>query len=349
MGQFKNRSNLSVAVAILCFAGVVRQAEAVTFYMTTNSAARIGGLTDVRQSDVVAYTTGDPSVVAFDGTNWTDSASIYFRGRDHFRNSSGVITGTVDENLFAFNIFDDGRILLTVNGTARLGSGDPTKYMRDGGSKFDSRDLVLYDPATDTATLYLDGALAFRMSNGLPGASATIDSASLLPNGHLLISTRGGERIGSNLLEIRPGDVIEYDPVSDIATLYFDQNLFRKSDGTFGAAEDIDGVSYYGDNLLLLTTNTAARLGLSVFNFSDQDVVIYDLLTDTATLFFDGDNFRRSNGLPGADEDLKGIHLFLALAPPPSTDVSVAMPEPASAALLLIAGALSLKRRRQQA
>ena len=338
------RHSAIVAFATALIVLAAGQASAITIYMSMNSLARLGGLTNIERGDVVAYTSADPSVVAYDiGTGtWSDSASIFFRGKDHFRKPDGTLGA--DENVFALHIFDDDSLLLTSSTSGRLGTGDPTKHLRDGGSKFDTRDLVRYDPDTDTPTLFLDGSLVFRTGAGVLGADAVIDATSLLPNGNLLISTRGNEVVGSNLLEVRAGDVFEYDIANDTASLYFDQDLFRTSAGVLGANADVDAAGYYDDDELVLSTNATARLGSPMLTFRDQDAVLYDMTADTATLFFHGDNFRRTSGLPGADEDLKAIHYTVL-----GTQQDPAIPEPLTMSLSLFSLAglyLTLHRRR---
>ena len=73
----------------------------------------------------------DGDVVEWDGT----TASIFF---------SETLFGT-DVNVDAFDVLDDGRVVLSTALTASL----------PGAPNFDNGDLVLYDPALGTATIWL--------------------------------------------------------------------------------------------------------------------------------------------------------------------------------------------------
>lgn len=139
-----------------------------------------------------------------------------------------------------------------------------------GGLTFDEYDLAKYDPATDTALQYFDGA-------SLLNKQENINAVSILPNGHLILSFDKDVTIGG--LDVTKGDLADYDPLSDVATLLFDGNLFSKK-------EDIDAVHVYENGLILMSTKGDATLG--GLNFSPDDLALYDPVADNATLFFDG-------------------------------------------------------------
>ena len=104
---------------------------------------------------------------------------------------------------------DNGHLLLSNEYTAAL-----------GGVSFGPNDLVDYDPATDTATLYFDGdAVSF---------TGWIDAVHLLDNGHLVLSTDSAATLGG--LSFGDDDLVDYDPVGDSAALYFDGSLFTDSE-----------------------------------------------------------------------------------------------------------------------
>jgi hypothetical protein len=242
-------------------------------YLSTRAPNTIAG---------VAFEEGD--VVAYNMT--TSTASLLFRGDGRFRDSSGnpMANGGGTENIDALAVLSPTTILLSTNADARLGR--PTQ---PGGTlHFYSEDVVLYDIASDTATLYFDGTARFRTSGWNLGASPNLDAFEVLPNGHYLISTAADGRLGTNHLAFHSGDVVEYDPLNDTASLYFSQGLFRAADGDFGNPRDVDGVAInpITGNLLLSTDADVARLGNPMLSFSDGDIVDYDRANDTATLFF---------------------------------------------------------------
>ncbi len=209
--------------------------------LSTVTAETLGGLT---------FNEGD--VVAYDET--TDTATLYFDG-NNFQNN---------ENVDAVDVLDNGLIALSTTGSARL-----------GGLNFRDGDIVLYDPGSDTATLLFSEDNFSR--------SEDVDAVHILPNGHILLSTTSSARLGG--LNFRDGDVVEYDPVNDSATLFF-------SEDNFAGNEDVDGFHLLDNgNLLITTTGTATLGGLT---FTDGSVAEYDPATDVATLFFDENRF--SNG-----------------------------------------------------
>ena len=59
------------------------------------------------------------------------------------------------------------------------------------------------------------------------------------------LSTFAAERIGSNWLRVKDGDLILYDAVRDTAAHYFQEQTFRTRNGAPGGAADIDAVSFW--------------------------------------------------------------------------------------------------------
>lgn len=153
-----------------------------------------------------------------------------------------------------------------------------------GGLAFDEGDLISYDAGSDTSTLLLDGSL-FSLSEN-------IDAVHLLANGHILLSTQNGATLGG--LTFGDGDIVDYDPLADLATIFFSETLFS-------GAEDINGLSLLANGHIVLTTTTAATLG--GLAFAEDDLAEYDPVNDLATLFFDGSNF-------SLGENIDGVHVL---------------------------------------
>jgi hypothetical protein len=162
-------------------------------------------------------------------------------------------------------------------------STDNTEIL--GGLTFGKGDLVEYDTQTDTATLYLDGALF--------GSVADIDAVHVLDTGNIVLSTVSGATLGG--LAFGKGDLVEYDPTTDTATLLFDENLFSSSQPNIDAAYLLDT-----GNIILSTTGNATLGGLG---FGKDDLIEYNPTTDTASLFFDGSLF-------SGNEDIDAVHLL---------------------------------------
>ena len=141
-----------------------------------------------------------------------------------------------------------------------------------GGITFGKDDLVEYNPSTDTSTLYFNG-------DSFSG-TADIDAIHVLGNGNIILSTVGNATLGG--LSFTIGDLAEYNPTTDIATLYFDQDLFSQ-------AENIDAVHVLDNGNIVLSTVGSATLG--GLSFAPDDLAEYNPTTDTATMFFDGSLF----------------------------------------------------------
>ncbi|NIP23226.1 MAG: PEP-CTERM sorting domain-containing protein [Phycisphaerae bacterium] len=158
-----------------------------------------------------------------------------------------------------------------VSATTIILSTDNTETL--GGLTFDQDDLAEYNPTTGTATLYFDGILF--------SGPADIDAAHVLDTGNIVLSTVAGETLGG--LTFGKGDLVEYDPTTDTATLFLDENLFSSSQPNIDAAYILDN-----GNIILSTTGNATIGGLG---FGKDDLIEYNPTTDVATLFFDGNLF----------------------------------------------------------
>jgi hypothetical protein len=164
-----------------------------------------------------------------------------------------------------------------------------------GLGPFGDGDLVLYDPISNTAQMFLD-------EDDIPGTTdlGDINALHLLPNGWIVVSTQTpGSTI--NGLSFGPEDLVLYDPVLGIATLIFDGSTI------FTGAADIDAVHVLYNNsydpqdwqIVLSTADTATIGGTT---FQDNDIVRYTI-DGGAVVVVDGagaDLFGDSSGDIGA-------------------------------------------------
>ena len=121
------------------------------------------------------------------------------------------------ENIDAAYILENGNIILSTADSATL-----------GGLTFDGGDFAEYNPTTDTATLYFDGSLFSSTEN--------VDAVHILSNGNIVLSTVGDATLGG--ISFGAADLAEYNPTTDVATLYFDGSLFTGA----GASPNLDSV-----------------------------------------------------------------------------------------------------------
>jgi hypothetical protein len=241
----------------------------------------------------------DGDLVEYDPN--TNTASLFF--------SEGLFSN--DEDIDAVDVLPNRHIILSTTGTATL-----------GGLTFRDGSLVEYDPGTNTATLFLSEGLFAH------GHINDIDAADILPNGHIVLSTTRTTVLGG--LRFRDGDLVDYNPVTDMATLFFSEGLFSHN-------ADIDAVDVLEDGSIILSTTGSAQLG--GLRFHKDDLVRYYPLDYTdnpnlagrATLYFTGGYF--ANG----GENIDAVDIVDPLTP---------TPEPATL-LLLGSGSLALLRRRR--
>ncbi|GAX59225.1 hypothetical protein SCALIN_C01_0156 [Candidatus Scalindua japonica] len=205
--------------------------------ISTDSDAGLGGL---------SFT--DIDLVRYDEVN--DTASLFFNG------SLTTLIADID----AVHVLANGHIVLSTNGPAIL-----------GGLSFDDGDLIDYNPVADTARLIFDGSMLFD------DPSEQISSVHVLDNEHFVLSTVNNAILGG--LSFGKGDLVEYDPLTDTASLFFDASLTTLT-------EVIDAVHVLDNGHIVLSTKNSAILG--GLNFDDGDLVDYDPGADTATLIFDG-------------------------------------------------------------
>ncbi len=235
-----------------CFEGAGSSSSGTQIYLSTLGSATLGGQS-FSDEDVVDYDSG------------SGTASILFDG--------GTIFSS-DEDVDAVHVRSDGKILLSTIDSATIGS-----------LSFNDEDVVEYDPGTGTATMFFDGSTVFSSDEDL-------DAFFLKSDGKMLISTTGSATIGS--LNFNNEDVVEYDPGTGTATMYFDGSTIFSSD------EDVNAVALLDNgNIVVSTTSSASIGGLS---FGDDDLIEYNAGTGTATMIFDG-----GASFSNTDEDIDAV------------------------------------------
>ncbi len=221
--------------------------------LVANTAALAGGR--LGAADVVRY-----DVVA-------DTSQRIFIGNNFF---------AANEDVDAVHVASDGIIYLSTDSAAVIGS-----------LAFQREDVVAFNPATGTATMFFDGSTVLS-------AVRNVDAFYLLDDGRMVLSVTGGDdTLGG--LTFSVSDLVRYDPVARTAELLFD------GDALFTKSEDVDGVHVLGNGDLLLSTTSSATLG--GLAFGPDDIVQFNAAAGTATLVFDGSALFASAG-----EDVNAVH-----------------------------------------
>ena len=138
----------------------------------------------------------------------------------------------------------------------------------------------------DVARHTLFGTSLFFAESNFSSSTADVDALHVRSNGNVILSTDGTATLGG--LTFRDGDLVEYNPGSNTATLFFSEDLFS-------SAEDIDAVHVLNNGNLILSTEGSATLGGLTFN--DGDLANYNPISGIATLFFSETNFSISEDI----------------------------------------------------
>ncbi len=173
-----------------------------------------------------------------------------------------------------------------------------------GGLTFNDGDIVLYDPVTEIATMFL--AESSIPDIGPPTDLGNIDAMHLLPNGKILLSTATDGSVIAGVT-FNAEDIVMYDPILQTAVLIFDGSTIFTADTV-----DIDAIhirynsSYtVTDWDILLSTAASATFSAGI-SFQDNDIVSYDMGSGTGTLLVDGASADMFNGATG---NLNGVQV----------------------------------------
>ncbi|MGI9232620.1 MAG: DNRLRE domain-containing protein, partial [Woeseiaceae bacterium] len=219
--------------------------------LSTDSSALLGGL---------SFT--DKDLAEYDRVS--DTATLFFEGAP-----LGLA-----QDIDALHVLANGRIVLSAINTINL-----------GGITAENEDLIDYDPVADTATMLFDGSALFT------SGSTDISAVHVMDNGHLLLANEYAATLGG--LSFQPEDLIEYNPDANTATMLLDGS-------TVGLSGWIDAVHRLDNGNLVLSTNDTDTLG--GLTFDKDDLIEYDLISDSATLYMDG-------GMFAGDENIRSVHI----------------------------------------
>ena len=195
----------------------------------------------------------------------------------------------------------------SVNGDVLL-AFDSTLTLPGGGGIAEPRDLVAFTNSTQSYAIQLAGA-----DLNLP-TNAAIDAVSVTPSGTILIS-----------LDI---SVDAFDDDDIIAVNGTNLSVFLDPAAVgIDPALDLDGIDYDGsvDSILYLSFDGSGTVdGVA---FDDEDVLLYDITTQTWSLAYDGS--AAAAHWPDA-ADLTAINVVLA--PPPTATPTSTSPAPTGTA-----------------
>jgi len=111
-----------------------------------------------------------------------------------------------DEDIDAMFLQSNGNLVLSTSSSAYL-----------GGLGFRDGDLVEYNPTTKVSSLFFNEDL-------FSSSCEDIDALHVLSSGNLILSTKGSATLGG--LTFEDGDLVEYNPYTQLASIYFNEDLF---------------------------------------------------------------------------------------------------------------------------
>lgn len=174
------------------------------------------------------------------------------------------------------------------------------------GEQFLSGDLFSVDETPGSAALFLSDTIFVEPAN--------VDAAAHQADGSVILSTALPSQIGA--VPFEDGDLVSYDPDTGLATLWLDDDV------AFSTDIDIDAFHLLDDGHLLFSVRNDATLfpGLPEEAFyMDGDVIEYDPIAETTSLFLSESIFN-GDGIPEfADPDVDGVsmlpngHLLLSI------------------------------------
>jgi len=235
----------------------------------------------VSASSTILIGTADIAAPAVEGEFVTNTATVAI--------ASGNFD-TVPANNTSTNISQVNGPLAT--GVERFVLSVSAENTSIGGlGPFGDGDLVIYDPLTDSAQMFLD-------EDDIPGVTSLgdINALHMLPNGWVVLSTATpGSSI--NGVSFGPEDLVLYDPIVGTATLIFDGSTI------FTGPADIDGVHVLYNNSYdpqdwQIVLSTAGDATIGVTTFQDNDIVRYTL-NGGAVAVIDGGDDDLFNGATG--------------------------------------------------
>lgn len=220
-------------------------------------------------------------------------------GTYNFDNVPGNNTFGTTDNITAEPAAVTDRFLLSVSAAA---AANTTSLGSGGGllSDFSDDDIVLYDPQTDSAELFIDSATTPSYSVSDPNA------IHLLPNGQVVLSSNeDGNSIGTNNQAFDKDDIVLYDKLLNTATLLFDGSALITDDGGDSIDLNIDSVYVLNDGKIIFSTAGPASDGGAV-SWSDSDLVLYDPVGGTFSIYLDAED---DNVFDAVDAQVDALYL----------------------------------------
>ncbi|MEM8783863.1 MAG: hypothetical protein AAGE65_13545 [Planctomycetota bacterium] len=218
------------------------------------------------------------------------TASPASLGSVNFENDSLVgYDPATDVAVELFNLDDSFGIERNLDAAYELPNGNLVVSTQAGDTigslAFTESDLIELDRTNGTVAMFLDASAIGLVGNN--NTVANIDAVHVLASGEVLFSV--GSLSGATLLgtSYDNADVVAYDPATNTASLFLDGSVIVGDDPDLHAFAVIDA-----QHVLLAAFNSGGTdaMTLGGLTFSRDDLVLYNPMNDTATLFLEGLN-----------------------------------------------------------
>lgn len=242
--------------------------------------------------------------------------TVRVRGRDEFGNWGPAASTSFSKQ--SQSLAQTAYVSTPVNGTLRNSNGSNLAF-----TNADILKLVTQSNGTFQYTLAFDGS-----DVGLATASEDVDAFTFLPDGSLVLSTRGAYSVqtrysggvGSGAILTGGGEnLLRFTPTSLGANTAGSWSVYlRGSDaGLSGAAENIDAVAVLPDGRIIVsTTGNVAVPGVSG---QHHDLLAYSPLQKTWAMYVDTSDVAASS----ADDDIDGLFIEQTAAALPTIHMSL--------------------------
>jgi PKD repeat protein len=148
-----------------------------------------------------------------------------------------------------------------------------------GGLSFTDEDIVAYDVATDTWSMFFDGS-----DVGMTSGTQDIDALAILPDGDLLLSTKDLTTL-PGMGSVDENDIVRFSGTTGENTAgTFSSYLVGADVGLAG--EDVDAITFAPDGRLVVSTS--GSFSVPGVSGSDEDLIALNHDGTTWSLYFEG-------------------------------------------------------------
>jgi hypothetical protein len=166
-----------------------------------------------------------------------------------------------------------------------------------GGISFDDEDIILYDVATGSWSMYFDGS-----DVGL--SRVDLNAFTFLPDGSILMSFNTALNL-QDLGVVDDSDIIRFipDTTGNNTSGTFMSYLYGSNSDLSKNSEDIDAISFTPEGYLALSTT--GSLEVTGVSGEDEDLIILDG-DGNGSMYFDGSDLGFGKA---SSDDINGIHI----------------------------------------